>query len=416
MKQISFYFSFIGMELKKLFHALPKFLIGAIVLTLFISTVAFCGIKLLYPSDVPTTVQIDLVTADTSDASRLAVNFISQMQSTKSMFTFQFADEEKAYQDLHTGKAAAVMLLPTNMVESIIDGTNKPVQVIFADTSALSTLLLQELTSAGGQLLSSAQAGIYTITDLYIANNLTEYLQASYDSINRTNLSYALARDQIFQRKSTSATGKLSVTAYYVCSAALLFLLLFGAACSFHLSAEPLSFCQKLKSMQIPNALVILVQWFVTFLSYLFITVLVLFLFYMVDGFLLPNDLGFPAFSISRIFVLLFLLIFISIFVVCIYRLTPNASTGILLLFVLSLLLLFLSGCFIPAAFFPDSLRTLSACLPTTYMQQLLGIWITDAPCTFVPFVPAAFYMAFFFIFAWFGYSRRFHFQKGGRK
>lgn len=378
MNRFRFLISYTLLELKKIIHALPQLLLGTMVLTFIIGTIAFCGVKLLYPDSAFDTMQIDIVLSENSPASISAIDLVRNMQSTKDMFVFQIVDKNSAYADLANGKAVAIMIVPDNMINQILDGTNSPIQIVFAKSSSLSTLLLQELTGAGAKILSSAQAGIYTITDLYVEAGLQEYLQESYDTINRTNLNYALARDRIFQIKSTSVTGTVSVITYYSASAVLLLLFLYGSVCSTFLTNEPKAFQQKIKALSIPSYFIILIQWLCTFLIYYGIYILL---------FLLMSVLsrtGFPIAASSHILLLScsILIAFISSYTVMIYRITPTSATGILVLTISSLLFLFLSGAFIPTAFFPNSMTWISMHLPTTDAFHKTAMILSDVSST----------------------------------
>lgn len=378
MNRLRFLISYTLLELKKIIRALPQLLFGTMVLTFIIGTIAFCGAKLLYPDSAFDTIQIDIVLSENSPSSISVIDLVRNMQSTKDMFAFQIADKDSAYADLANGKAVAVMIVPDNMIDQILDGTNSPVQIVFARSSSLSTLLLQELTGAGAKILSSAQADIYTITDLYVAEGLQTYLQESYDAINRTNLRYALARDRIFQIKSTSATGNVSVITYYSASAVLLILFLSGSVCSTFLINEPKAFAQKIKAIPIPSYFIILIQWFCTFLIYYGIYILV----FLVMSVL--SRTGFPIAASSHIPLLScsVLIAFISSYTVMIYRITPTAATGILVLTISSLLFLFLSGVFIPTAFFSNSMTWISMHLPTTDAFHKTAMILSDVSST----------------------------------
>ncbi len=376
MKRSRFLISYILLEFKKIIHAFPQILTGSMVLSIIIGTIAFCGVKLLYPDSDFDTIKIDIVLSENSSSSASVIDLVRNMQSTKDMFTFQIADKETAYADLAMEKAVAVMIVPDNMIEQILDGTNSPIQIVFAKSSSLSTLLLQELTRAGAKILSSAQADIYTITDLYVAEGLQAYLQESYDAINRTNLRYALARDRIFQIKSTSATGTVSVITYYSASAVLLILFLSGSVCSTFLTNEPKAFLQQIKAIRIPSYFIILIQWLCTFLIYYIICILIFLLMSVL------NHTTYPVTASSHIPLLScsILIAFISSYTVMIYRITPTTATGILVLTISSLLFLFLSGAFIPTAFFPNSLTWISMHLPTTDAFHKTTMILSDTP------------------------------------
>ena len=58
--------------------------------------------------------------------------------------------------------------------------------------------------------------------------------------------------------------------------------------------------------------------------------------------------------------------------IVFIISLTSGRSGGILLLFIASTVMCFISGCFVPELFLPDALKEISNYLPSTHMLRLM--------------------------------------------
>lgn len=356
-------------ELKKALAALPQLLAGAIALIIFIGAIAFCCVQILYHRTATGAIPVALVVEEDSSMMDWAMDFTKEMESTSSLFSFTIMNDNDARNSLKNGSVSALMVIPEGVIDSILSGTNIPIQVIFPSESDIATVLLQELTMAGGKTLASAQAGIYTTTDLYLTYGHKKDLKASYDEINRTNLKYALARDLLFRRVNVSSTGSLSTENYYLCSAILLFLFLAGTSCSSFLSRENRAFYQKLKHCQSGALSVTAARMLTTFLLYLgmglFLFCFCLFVFFQDSGRVFP--------VLSSMADLAAVILFTSAFVCMVYDVTRTVSEGILALSITSLLMLFVSGIFIPSAFFPQALRQIGQFLPTSFQFRALG-------------------------------------------
>lgn len=362
------------LELKRALRALPQLLIGAVLLSFLIGTIAYCSGKLLYRTEALSTITIALVGSDNSELPSTVLDYVNGMGSTNGLFQFRTATQVTAYEQLAAGKITAIIIFPAQIIANIMNGTNEPVQVILPESAGLSSLLLQELTSAGAKTLSSAQAGIYTVTDLYLENGMQAFLEESYQAIDRMNLKYALSRDNLFAPDTALVTGELTAVTYYAASGILLFLLLFGTTCSHFLQKESTAFHQLLRCASISSASYLLIKWITVFMACLIGSLSISFFAYLANNIFFNIKIPFNFFSLLSF---LLVLLFISSFILFIFQLAKSAGNGIFLLFTTSILLLFLSGAFIPIAFFPASVRQLSAYLPTTFaMHQIANLFI----------------------------------------
>ena len=176
---------------KKAWKSFPLLFAGAVVLLGLISTIAFFCMKLSGKEQSFAQVTIGVAFLDTpTDSSALADNtyfhtllsFIGDMQSTRDYFDFTLMDKSDAHAQLASGDIAALLLIPSDVLSSILDGSNHSIQVIFPHTSDFSSTILQELTRSGAHMLGTAQSGIYTIHDLYQSLQCAE-LHQSYCNI-----------------------------------------------------------------------------------------------------------------------------------------------------------------------------------------------------------------------------------------
>lgn len=346
-------------------------LLGAIVLALLAGTIAFCTIKEMDASGTSISVPVAVVVEDQSDLFNLLLSFLADMQSTEQHFVFRVMTEANAYRALDDGSVAAVMLVPKDVISGILDGTNIHVQVFLSETNALAAILLQELSAAGAKTLSAAQAGTYAMTTLYRTAGRADALSDAYAALDLRNLSYALARGDLFHTVRANATGEESVLLYYLASGILLFLLLFGI-CYLSFYGKSHAACQeKERACGIGYPTVLLSRFGGILLYQLFLFVLLAALTpFFARTFLLSvpdclHMLGLAAvilFSVGSFFFFL-------------YELIPAPGYAMLLLFLLSILMMLVSGCLIPNAFLPAWCRRIAAFLPVRpWMQTLFSI------------------------------------------
>lgn len=342
-------------------------LLGAIVLAVFAGTIAFCAIKEMEASSTSVSVPVAVVIEDQSEVMNLLLSFLADMQST-GHFIFRAMTEQNAYSALEDGSAAAVMLVPKDLIEGIMDGTNLHVQVLLSEKNALAAILLQELSSAGAKILSAAQAGTYTMTTLYHIADRTDALSDAYMELDLRNLNYALSRGDLFHVVRANATGEESVLTYYLASGILLFLLLFGI-CYLSFYGKSNAACQaKERACGIGYPTVLCGRISGIFLYQLFLLfVLAAFMPYLAKTFLL-------SFRQCLFMLGLFaaLLISIAAFFFFLYELVPAPGHAILLLFFTSVLMMLVSGCFVPNAFLPVWCRRAAAVLPVRHWMQTL--------------------------------------------
>lgn len=354
-------------QLKRALRHGPQMLLGAIVLAVFAGTIAFCAIKEMESSDTSVSVPVAVVIEDQSEVMNLLLSFLSDMQST-GHFIFRVMTEQNAYSALENGSAAAVMLVPKNVIEGIMDGTNLHVHVLLSEKNALAAILLQELSAAGAKILSAAQAGTYTMTTLYHIADKMDALSDAYMELDLRNLSYALSRGDLFHVIHANATGEESVLIYYLASAALLFLLLFGI-CYLSFYGKSNAACDaKERACGIGYPTVLLGRISGIFLYQLILLfILAAFMPYLARTFLLSFRQCLFMLALSAA-----LLFSISAFFFFLYELVPSPGHAMLLLFFSSVLMMLVSGCFVPNAFLPVWCRHIAAVLPVRYWMQTL--------------------------------------------
>lgn len=400
-------------ELKKGIKELPYALLGMSALCLILGTVAFCAAKILYQQEDLSRSDIAVVTADTEDAYlQLALNLIGNMKSASLTMDFHLMSEEEARQALQKHQVIAVLFLPEQLINGILYGTNPPIRVLFSTNDALSSVFLTETTLAGARLLSGAQAAIYAAGEIHTALGMQDALSDAYDTINRTNLNYALNREKIFAEDATTLQGTGSTAIYYAAAGILLVLFFITTAFTAMLRRESRDYYQLLFSRNISSIQYLLAR----ICSFALLFFLLQILLYLIAS-SIPALKGIEGLTLRPRYLfrnncLLFFLadsFLLAAYANMIFLAAKDVSGGILISYSVSSLLAFCSGCIIPTAFFPASLQKISSYLPTFYMHKALielleGSRITlSMPAIIYPVLLSLFCMMIFYC------RRRYH-------
>ena len=375
------YLLLLWFQIKAAFKSLPKLFCATLIFAALVVLIGFCGTKMLSNSKSSGKMDIAVVLpADGDSYTSLAFSFLSNIETVKNVCTFKEMSKDSAYEGLRNGTIYAVILVPDNFINHIIDGTNTPANIIFPRSEiGTKSMLFRTLVNSGVTDIGAAQAGIYAVDDVCNYYKIKDGIVKSEEFLNEAYFSYALDRSVYFKTDTISATGNLTITQFYICSGIVLLLLLSGISCSDLLKRENSALSTSLKRRRIP-----------VFLLFLFkiIGVTLVFFSMLIFAYIMAAlaQIRFPAIS-NVLFPLdfassigLFLLIFgVFSMVLFIFQFANSQSLGVLLLFTLSTLMLFISGGFIPSSLLPEIVQKIGIFLPTTYFIKLCGEMITNS-------------------------------------
>ena len=257
-----------------------------------------------------------------------------------------------------------------HFVGDIMEGTNTPAIVLLPDNSSIESMLIKDLIDGGTKSLTSAQAGIYAVSYEYeeiFHERLTKALQ---DSINIKYFDHTLARESYFNHKEISATGELTFLEYYICSGLIFFMMLLGMIFSKVLCPDNNAFYEKLKQYRISGEIIILTRIISVFVMYMIIAISG-FCIYIVISKYLGNDV--IIFKVTDYLLLMFVILCVVSFIVCIFTITESQISGSLLLFITSLVMNFISGGFIPTVFLPKPIQSLAPYMLTNVLSKQIG-------------------------------------------
>lgn len=373
------YLVYLELEIKRVSRILPQFILGAIVLAGLLGTIALSASKILYSGSTVARIQVGVVMPEDDSLSDLALNMLENMDSVRSLCDFVYLDEEEGLRKLKNGELYGLMLIPQDFVQSIINGTNTPVTIMLPEKPGVETLVFRELTDAGARILGVGQAAIYAADDYCLMLGMPDSISQVEADLNRIFMSYSLTRMEYFHRETVSATGDVSPVQHYAAAGAVLFLLLCGIPASSAVKPESPVFVQKLGLLGIGPGIMIGAR------------ILAL------SGLLLIPAAGMLAAAIwfgaaqtlwAAAGAVALVCLACSCLIILVYELARGQMAGVLLLFFIVFLMVFLSGGFIPSVFLPQGLRRLGSMMPSAWMMGLLkGVFSNSYAAQYICYV-----------------------------
>ena len=373
---------YLYVELKKTIGMFPRMLLQAILLMILIGAIAFCGVKAMEKEPLAVGARIGVVVREENTVTKMALRYVENMESVSQICDFVQVPEEEGFRLLERREIAALVILPEQLVEGIMNGQNPAVDVIFPQNAQLEAMLFQELTESGAGLLRVAQAQIYGAADTAVEYGLTDRLSVMETEIDSYNLAFALDRLAMYDEETVSATGQMSVLQYYAASGIVLFILLSGMAVYPVMQQEPPSFQKQLKRQGTGTMWQLFCKWMCGFVCMALFCGIALIIIELA-GIIRP-DIGVIIQSVlvsrrnhysigSYIGIMLLVLITVTTLIRMIYSLSGSRTGGILLILLVTVIMIYLSGGFIPSVFLPKIMQSLSDRLPTSYMIHAVG-------------------------------------------
>ena len=359
------YLFWLKMECKRAAAVLPGILLKAVVLVITIGMIAFCASKILQNQEDEKQIQIGIVAEDNALTDMLLM-FIENMESVKKWCDLVPVSKEEGMELLKQGELLGLAVLPENVVEEIISGSNEPARLYLAEDLAPLGLVFDELASAAVRLLQLAQAQIYATYDLAAEWNISRAeLSEMCDRINLLNLQIALSRESFFETEQLSVTGEDSFKTYY--GGALLTLYLLFAGLFFGKYIKRSSLEQKIlaKRMDIPKTAQLFGRILVT------VGLLLVVLLLIIPLLILAHISGIVRITVSiqSICIMILVLFCVAAMLQFIYMISDNHRFAVLLVGMNGVIMSYLAGCFLPTPLLPQIVEKVSGFLPVYYIK-----------------------------------------------
>lgn len=372
------------LEGKCLVKRLPGTLVVIFVLLTLLAIAGIGGLRLMGEDTPVLSITVALIadesTGDeTEDMTKLALAYVEGMESFSSFCHIRSVSEEEAFRMLESGEAAAILRLPEHVIEGILTGENRPVVIYFPQDAGIEALLFRELADAGVQMLQVAQAQIYGAGDTMRAYEMTEKLSVLEGEINRSDLAFALDRLALYRMEHVNTTGSVSLAEHLAAAGFVYFLLLLGMVCYPIMRPYPKALQGQFRRWEIGNVLPMLGQWCIGLVVLTIGGVGYGFLLerlgILTSGIQISKNMNIGNINLLSQFVkepgvTLLILIFINTWNMLLTQIINDETAYILFVFLISTIMTYTSGGFIPMAYLSKTVRQIGEFCPVAYLIE----------------------------------------------
>ena len=309
-------------------------------------------------------VNIGIAIPEGESISRLATQYISSMDSVRSVCDFYYLDEQEAVEQLRQGTLQAVVVLPEGFYHDVQVGINPPAQIYFPKDVAQNTQVFEELVTAGVSFLQTAEAGVYAALDTASYYGVELQGAGLGDTIAYLFVNQMLKRDSVYSARMLSSMGNLSVAEYYYAAGLVILLMMCGIQFGFLYGKRNRSVEDKLKIRGVGSIRQSVVKILVM-TEFLYVTGL---LYYFAGiGIAIRTGTYFVLYQGKIWYVLLLLCLGIAIYFQVLYELSGSSSQAAVFVFAVNVITIIGAGVLIPEAYLGKEVAGISRFLPMKY-------------------------------------------------
>lgn len=222
---------YIKIEIKRFFHTLPGFLLSVFTVML-LAVLLFFLARLFLPEVLTVTpFRVGLCVEGDDAISSYVNNYIREMETAEGLMEFREISRGEIGKLLEEEELTACIIIPERTAQSIMDGTNIPVQVIVREGGGSAERFLQErmltlLTECGAVMIDVPQAETLLLYEMQAEN--PEKLGQTLDLFH---FGLVLGREDWFEIEKISAFGSLDPADYFLAAGLTLLFLFWGLGC-----------------------------------------------------------------------------------------------------------------------------------------------------------------------------------------
>ena len=368
MRRGYFYFC---MQLKRVFKILPiQLFLNFLVCTCVGALVVFFIQDGLLSSGTKK-YQIGIVGDMTDSYLGFGISTLQAVDDARFVIELTGMSEEEARKAFRKGELYAFVRIPDGLVESIESGANdRPVTYVAAEgQKGIGSIVMNEIVDVVSNIVTRSQSGIYGMQNILRDYGRTDNLWEATEQLNFRYLDIVLGRRKFCDVEILGMANGLSTEGYFFCSILIFFLLLSGINNSPLFSQKSGDLAGFLKARGVGAAGQVAGEY-LAYVCLMLACILEIFL-------VLAVVMGSGAFQIAEWeglgaepllgFLLRFLPVafMLAAMQFLIYELVSGIVSSLLLQFICSISMGYLSGFFYPANFFPQTLQKIGRLLPT---------------------------------------------------
>lgn len=369
---------YICAQLKRVLKVFPTIIVTTLFLLLSIALLMWVVLDKNNSSEKKQIVQIGLTGDLEGSYLGIGIQTIQNLDSSRFAISFVDMTEEEAKEQLMQGKISAYVIVPDGFVESVTLGENLPLTYVTSTrATGVGSMVMNELVDTISKIVVESQNAIYGTQSFMLENGMKDIYWDATDELYLRIVNFVLGRTQVYELETLGVANNPSLPGYYVCGILLLFLLLWGIVCSplFVKRSEALS---KLLKARGQGAWSQVLGEYVAYVALMLGTLL--FVFILLAASMLITGIE-PAEwegeGIGRLSLFLLQMVPVTLLISAmqflIYEVVHGMVGSVFAQFLIALSLGYLSGCFYPISFFPQSVQAISGWLPSGAAVQYAG-------------------------------------------
>ena len=405
------------LQLKRAFKFFPFILTVTVILFIGLSLILFGIVNANSEKMENKTFNIGVSGDFENKFLQFGINAFKTIDETRFSLDFLEMDEKEAKKALTNGDISAYVVLPHRFVEDALKGNVKPITfVTTTESNDIATMFKSEITTLITDMVVASQKGTYGIGDALSDNGHKKIANKHVNAISIKYFDLVLSRNKMLSVEELGISSNLSTVEYYICSIIILFIMIMGLPFVF-------VYCSKddsLSMLLISKGYSCFTQQLSKFLSHLLsLITLTGIILMLIFAFLSFGSIDFlPAISFKTILSIMSftlpIIFMLSAFNIFIFELCSNLISGLLMHFLLTLSLCYISGCFFPLHSFPKIIQSISFVLPVCVAREQLATYFTN-DSALIKSIYVIIYAVFFFFAALFVKHLKMSFYKGGR-
>lgn len=367
MRELSRY---INVNIKRMLKLLPVTIIGTAVLC--ISLLVAAGIIV---GDGVKEEQRKLVIGVVGDFGSSffdsGVGALQTLDSTRYIIELESVTRKEAEEGYADGKYIAYIIIPDGFMESVSYGRNdKKLEYVYGDdVQDIMGKAMAEIVESFSGYVTGSQSGIYASGRVNYELGNGDLSDTQLVDINTRYLSAILNREKMCEEVKLGVGDELSMPAYYFCGMLVFFVFLAGINSCLYFGRRDKAFRLLCISRGYDNKVQLIGEYIpflimgicVVLCAWIFISIAVILQYVVLDewsdGQIVNLWMLMPK--------LLPVIIFVTVIQFLIYEITDNIAGSILLQFLISVVMGYISGCFYPLQFFPEIMQITGDILPT---------------------------------------------------
>ena len=302
-----------------------------------------------------------------------------------SRFSIEFIEttEKRAERLLRRGEINAYIVIPDDFVKSLVNGENEPLSLVVSKSAAgLGNYLMREIADDISVLITESESGMYALHEYRTETGKISGKGKPVATMRKKYAELIFSRTKLTTLNIVGFQDSLSVIDYYICGILTLFLLIFGVSCGSLFADKNIALGKLLQSKRTSTAAIIMGEYSAFFALFWLTAMLV----GVSVGFFMQNiDFSGSLFNfidpMSAVLLTVKMLPFIAMLAAMqffIFELASGIISGIVMQFLIGIGMAYVSGCFYPGYFFPETLQKVSAALPSGIVFKIIRLLVSE--------------------------------------